>query len=138
MEERESIFSWSALGSDLRDLLHGLHRPAAGVGGLRAALGRLLGSDPATQIRRRYVQLLLVGEDAGVPRPPGQTPREFAPELANVPLAGTAVERLTELYEQARYAPEDVDAAAAAQADASWEALSQSPTPPAERSRAKR
>jgi hypothetical protein len=96
-----------------------------------------MGSDPATRIRRRYVQLLLIGEDGGVPRPPGRTPREFAPELASLPLDDTAVERLTDLYEQARYAPEDVDVEAAAQADASWEALSQSQAPPAERSRSK-
>jgi hypothetical protein len=138
IEERESIFSWSALGSDLQDLLRGLRRPAAGEGGLRAALARLMGSDPATRIRRRYVQLLMIGEDAGVARPPGRTPREFAPELAHLPVDDTAVGRLTELYEQARYAPEDVDAAAAIQADASWEAIAQPQTPPGERSRAKR
>jgi hypothetical protein len=79
----------------------------------------------------------MIGEDAGVARPPGRTPREFAPELAHLPVDDTAVGRLTELYEQARYAPEDVDAAAAIQADASWEAIAQSQTPPGKRGLAK-
>ncbi len=132
-EERESIFSWSAARSDLRDLFRGLRRSTVGEGGLRGALARLTGPDPAMRIRRRYVQLLLTAEDAGRARPPAQTPHEYAGSLAKLPLDAAPVGTLTELYEEARYAPDAVDAEAAARADAAWEAIESArlqPSPP--------
>ena len=121
-EQRESIFSWGAVRADLADLLRGLRR-SAGDGGLRGALRRLLAQDPATRIRRRYVQLLLKGEAAGKQRRPPETPHEFAPALAQLPTDEPAVLALTDIYERARYAPATVDDAAAREADRVWETL---------------
>ena len=123
-EERESIFSWGALRADLAGLLGGLRRPQ-GEGGLRAALRRLVGADPATRVRRRYVQLLLKGEAAGEHRRPAETPREFTPALLRLPGDGAAITTLTQTYEQARYAPETIDDATAQRADAAWKSLSE-------------
>lgn len=127
-EQRESIFSWGALGADLADLLRGLRRPA-GDDGLRGVLRRLLAEDPATRIRRRYVQLLLKGEDAGRQRPPHQTPHEFAPALAQQPDDSQAIDALTQIYERARYAPATVDETTAAAADRAWETLNRDEPP---------
>ena len=121
-EQRESIFSWDAVRADLADLLRGLRR-STGDDGLRGALRRLLAQDPATRIRRRYVQLLLKGEAAGKQRRPPQTPHEFAPALAQLPDDEPAVVTLTGIYERARYAPATVDDAAAQEADRVWEML---------------
>lgn len=127
-EERESIFSWGALGADLAGLLRGLRRPA-GDGGLRGALRRLLAEDPATRIRRRYVELLLKGEDAGRQRPPHQTPHEFAPTLAQQSDDSPAIDTLTQIYERARYAPASVDDATATAADRAWATLNHDEPP---------
>lgn len=127
-EERESIFSWGALGADIAELLRGLRRPA-GDDGLRGVLRRLLVKDPATRIRRRYVQLLLRGEDAGRQRLPHQTPHEFAPALAQQPDDSQAIDDLTHIYERARYAPATVDEATAAEADRAWETLNRDEPP---------
>lgn len=121
-EERESIFSWGALRTDLADLLRGLRRPAT-EDGLRGVLRRMLAEDPVTRIRRRYVQLLLRGEAAGRQRPPHQTPHEFAPSLTQEPDDEQAINTLTDIYQQARYAPATVDATAAAEADRIWKTL---------------
>lgn len=121
-EERESIFTWSALGADLRDLLRGLRRTTHD-GGLRAALGRLIGGDPATRIRRRYVQMLLAGEEAGKERPRAATPHEWAPALTELAFDDRSVGTLTDIYEQARYAPNSIDEADARRADAAWDRL---------------
>jgi hypothetical protein len=127
-EQRESIFSWGALGTDLADFLRGLRRPG-GEAGLRGALRRLLAEDPATRIRRRYVQLLLKGEAAGRQRPVHQTPHEFAPMLAQGPDEDQAIDALTGFYERARYAPATVDDTAADEADRVWETLNREEPP---------
>jgi hypothetical protein len=121
-EQRESIFSWGALGNDIAHLL-GLLRRGNGEGGLRNVLRSLAGADPATRIRRRYVQLLLRGEDADKHRRADETPREFAASLGSVMHNRTAVDALTDAYERARYAPASVDQATADRADRAWQAL---------------
>lgn len=122
-ETHESIFSWGAVGSDLRAILGALSLRRSGAAGLQAALGHLRGSDPSTRIRRRYVELLLVGESAGRERRPAQTPQEFEPELASETRDKAAIDTLTMAYEQARYAPEIVDEDVARRAEAAWQAL---------------
>ncbi len=121
-EQRESIFSWGALRSDLADLLRGL-RGARGDQGLRGRLRALGSVDPAERIRRRYIQLLLKGEDAGRKRRPAETPYELAPGLGSVVDPRAAVMLLTETYQQARYAPDTVDELAARRADEAWDTL---------------
>jgi len=123
-EERESLWSWDRLGTDLRDLLGSLRRRPRPDQGLRAALARLQGSDPASRIRRRYIQLLLIGEQRDHPRPAPQTPREYLPGLVNdLPAASAAIAALTDSYEQARYHPEGLVARDVDRADQAWQQI---------------
>lgn len=121
-EERESLWSWSGFMGDLGDMLSGLRR-AAPEGGLRAALARLGGADPATRIRRAYVRLLLAAESKQ-PRADAQTPREYEADAAAVfPGAQQPIARLTRAYEQARYHPEAAQPADADAAEQAWQAI---------------
>lgn len=121
-EERESLWSWSGFVNDLGDMLAGFRRTAP-EGGLRAALARLSGADPATRIRRAYVRLLLAAE-AKRPRADAQTPREYEADAAAVfPGAQQSIARLTRAYEQARYHPEATQAADADAAEQAWQAI---------------
>ncbi|MBC8159718.1 MAG: DUF4129 domain-containing protein [Roseiflexaceae bacterium] len=120
-EQRESVLSWSGIGEDLGGLLNGLRRRDAE--GLRAALGRLRGGDPATRIRRAYIRLLLDAEAREQQRAPAQTPREFAPAAASALGQNAAVQRLTSAYERARYAPASATQAEADQAEQAIEQL---------------
>jgi hypothetical protein len=121
-EQRQSIFSWSDLRADIGSMLGGLW-PQRDGGGLSGALRRLIGQDPATRVRRRYIQLLLRGETVGHQRLPEQTPHEFMPDLQTATADKQAVATLTESYEQARYAPESVDDTLAQRADMAWQRL---------------
>jgi hypothetical protein len=124
-EERESLWSWGNLAEDLRGLLGGLRKPPR-AGGLRAALARLRGGDPASRIRRSYIRLLLLGEERQQPRPMPQTPREYAPTAgALLPLAAQPVDALTSAYEQARYNAGGVTAGDAEAAERAWAAIEQ-------------
>jgi hypothetical protein len=123
-EQRESIFSWSGLGSDISNLLGALRRPRGGEGGLAGVLSRLVAEDPVTRIRRRYVQLLLQGEAADKRRREDQTPREFVHTLEDITTNRASLDTLTATYEQARYAPDSVDRATAERADRAWQELS--------------
>ncbi|HEX6288156.1 MAG TPA: DUF4129 domain-containing protein [Herpetosiphonaceae bacterium] len=124
----ESLWSWQRLGADLLDLLQGLRLPPR-THGLRDALARLRPDDPAERIRRRYVELLLMGERAERSRQPQQTPLEYSPVLAPlVPSAADELQHLTDVYDRARYAPDTITAADVAAADAAWAAIqAQSP-----------
>jgi hypothetical protein len=122
-EERESLWSWSGLAADLRDLFGGLRRPPADQG-LRGALARLRGGDPVSRIRRSYIRLLLAGEAHEHPRPAPQTPREFAPTIgALLPAAVQPIAALTEAYERARYHPASTSDADADTAERAWEEI---------------
>ena len=124
-EERESLWSWSGLADDLRDLLAGL-RGSQRSGGLRAALAALRGGDPASRVRRSYIRLLLLGEAHERPRPAPQTPHEYAPSAgALLPAAAQPVDTLTDAYERARYNPNGVTAADADAAEHAWAAIEQ-------------
>jgi uncharacterized protein DUF4129 len=119
-EERESLWSWSGLASDIRDLLAGLRR-AQEDSGLRAALARLRAGDPISRIRRSYIRLLLAGEAHERPRAAPETPREYAPEArALLPAAGAPIDTLTDAYERARYHPSSVSPADADAAERAW------------------
>ncbi|HEY0736527.1 MAG TPA: DUF4129 domain-containing protein [Herpetosiphonaceae bacterium] len=124
----ESLWSWRRAGGDLLDLLKGLRLPARAQG-LRDALARLRPDDPAERIRRRYIELLLLGEGADRPRQPQQTPLEYAPVVgALTPGASRDLQSLTDVYDQARYAPDTITPADADTADAAWAAIqAQSP-----------
>ncbi len=119
-EERESLWSWDGLATDLRDLFAGLRRPRQAEG-LRAALARLRGSDPASRIRRSYIRLLLAGEAQQHPRLAPQTPQEYTHEAgAAFPAATGPIARLTAAYERARYHPDAATSADADVAERAW------------------
>jgi hypothetical protein len=123
--ERESLWSWGGLADDLRGLLAGLRTPRRDEG-LRAALARLRGGDPASRVRRSYIRLLLLGEAHSLPRAAPQTPREYAPTAgAMLPVAAQPVAALTDAYERARYFPQGTTDADAAAAERMWEAIEQ-------------
>ncbi len=124
-EQRESIFTWDALGRNVMEMLRGLLPTTTGTEGLSAALARLSSTEPATRIRRRYVQLLLLGEERGQQRPSAATPHEFESALPASTNEQPSVSALTALYEHARYAPDSIDSAAADRADESWQTLEQ-------------
>jgi hypothetical protein len=122
-EERESLWSWSGLVSDLRDLFAGLRRPVQDEG-LRAALARLHGDDPVSRIRRSYIRLLLAGEAHAQPRTAPQTPREYAPAVgAMLPSAAQPIATLTDAYERARYNPSATSDADADTAERAWDEI---------------
>ncbi|HEY3228272.1 MAG TPA: DUF4129 domain-containing protein [Roseiflexaceae bacterium] len=119
-EERESLWSWSGLASDVRDLFAGLRRPGHDEG-LRGALVRLRGDDPVSRIRRSYIRLLLAGEAHAQPRTAPQTPREYAPAAgAMLPAAAQPIATLTDAYERARYHPSATSDADADTAERAW------------------
>jgi hypothetical protein len=122
-EERESLWSWSGLMTDLSDLLAGLRR-APHDEGLRAALARLRAADPASRIRRSYIRLLLAGEAHERPRAAPQTPRAYAPDAAAVlPAAQHPIAALTEMYERARYHPSSATPLDADTAERAWDTI---------------
>lgn len=126
-EERESLDAMASLAADLRDLLGRLRNPfARPLAGLRAALAALRGDDPTTRVRRAYVSLLLMLEGREHPRPPAQTPAEFAPAAGAALGDPEPVATLTAAYEQARYSPAG---AALADAEAAELALRRAETP---------
>ncbi|MBA3945312.1 MAG: DUF4129 domain-containing protein [Herpetosiphonaceae bacterium] len=118
-EAHESLFSWAAVADDLRGLW-----ARRQTGGLQALLQSLRATDPATRIRRRYIQALLLGEAAAHGRQLQQTPAEYRPDLsAALPNRDDAVQALTGHYQQARYAPAATTEADAQGAEAAWQAL---------------
>jgi hypothetical protein len=122
-EERESLWSWSDLRADLRDLLAGLRRTRAEEG-LRAALACLRGDDPVSRIRRSYIRLLLAGEARERPRAAPQTPREYVPDAGTaLPSAARPIAELTAVYERARYHPTSATLADADAAEQAWNTI---------------
>jgi hypothetical protein len=123
-EERESLWSWSGLASDLRGMFKRKAPQRAET--LRDVLARLRGSDPASRIRRSYIRLLLLGEERGTPRAAPQTPREYAGDAAgSLPGAAQPIGTLTDAYERARYHPAATSPADAAEAEQAWGAIDQ-------------
>jgi hypothetical protein len=128
-EERESLGLAESLAGDLRDLLGRLRNPfARPLVGLRAALAALAGADPASRVRRAYLRLLIDLEPRQ-PRPPAQTPAEYAAVAGSAAGAPAPVDALTRAYEVARYNPAGVDAAAAEAAESALVAISRAPRP---------
>lgn len=124
-EERESLWSWESMAEDLRGLLGHWRRPRRDDG-LRAALARLRGGDPASRIRRSYIRLLLLGEARERPRAAPQTPREYAPAAgALLPAAAEPIDQLTGAYERARYYAAGITSADAESAEQAWSAIDQ-------------
>lgn len=122
-EERTSLFTWGALGNDLAAWMRNLRPRPSDDTSLRGILRQLQGDDPTLRIRRRYIQLLMRGEEADRHRAASQTPHEFEPDLAIDTTDRPAVATLTDAYQQARYAPMITDTAVADKADRAWETL---------------
>jgi hypothetical protein len=121
-EERESLWSWRGLAADLRGLLRRNVAPAGT--GLRDALARLRGDDPASRIRRSYIRLLLAGEAREQPRAAPQTPHEYvATATGMLPAASQPIDALTGAYERARYHPSAATLADADAAEQAWDAI---------------
>jgi hypothetical protein len=79
--------------------------------------------DPRLAIMRCYRRFEEALASSRVPRAPWQTPLEFMRDaLARLPLPPPAVERLTRLFERARFSDEPL---AAADRDSAWSALSE-------------
>ncbi len=113
-EERESLFSWEAIGNDLLGLLGRLRRQHTPTN-LEAALAQLHGDSPAIRIRRSYIKMLIAARDRNASRSPNNTPREYQPQAQTAfPAAATALQTLTSHYERARY---HADTATTAQAE---------------------
>ncbi len=118
-EAHESLFSWAAVADDLRGLW-----ARRQTGGLEALLQSLRATDPATRIRRRYIQALMIGEAAEHGRRLQQTPAEYRPDLSEaLPNRDDAVQALTGHYQQARYAPAATTEGDAEAAEVAWQAL---------------
>jgi hypothetical protein len=121
-EERESLFSWSQLADDLRDLLGS--RRKNGAPGLQAALANLRGNDPVSRVRRSYIRMLIAAEQRQQPRPAPQTPHEYLPRAqVAFPQASQSVSDLTGAYEKARYHPQSVTEPDAEAAERAFDAL---------------
>jgi len=124
-EERESLGLAENLAGDLRDLLARLRNPfARREVGLRAALGALAGQDPTSRVRRAYLRML-IGLEPRLPRPPAETPAEYAPAAGAAVAAPDPVAALTRAYERARYDPTGADPSAAAAAEEALAAFRQ-------------
>jgi hypothetical protein len=128
-EERESLWSWGGLASDLRELLGQLRPAHTRATTLHDALARLRGDDPDSRIRRSYIRLLLRGEAREHPRAADQTPHEYLPVATqDAPQEQGAVATLTAVYEHARYHPGSAVPADADTAEQSWRAIEREAT----------
>jgi hypothetical protein len=113
---------------DLGLLLRLLRRPARRALAQAVALQRLAGSAARARGRRHgridwtqpraviialYLAILALAARRGYPRRPGQTPGEYARELAaRIPAANAALTTLTETFAAARYSQAPMDAEA--------------------------
>jgi uncharacterized membrane protein YidH (DUF202 family) len=80
--------------------------------------------DPRRAVIAAYAQMELALGDAGLPRTPAEAPREYLGRVLPALGAGTAsVERLTELFERARFSPHAIDGAMKNEAISALESL---------------
>jgi uncharacterized membrane protein YidH (DUF202 family) len=80
--------------------------------------------DPRTAVIAAYAQMELALADAGLPRTPTEAPREYLGRVLPAVGAQTAsVERLTGLFERARFSPHTIDEAMKDDAISALEAL---------------
>ena len=128
-EERELVWSWQSVGSDLQSWLQRrIRRPEQG--GMQALLERLRGDDPVHVIRRTYLRLLMRTAHIDQARKPSQTPAEYEATLGAVfRTEPEAVQLLTRSYERARYDPAATTAADAAAILTAWTQLTATPLP---------
>ncbi|GAC1641527.1 MAG: hypothetical protein NVS4B8_09960 [Herpetosiphon sp.] len=115
-ETRESLLLWSSVARDLHLLFP---RPRR-ADDLALALQALRGADPATRVRRRYIQALVLAAQRGHHRPRWATPFEFGPSLQVALFDSAATSTLTACYQRARYAPSSVSTGDAEASDAAW------------------
>lgn len=96
----------------------------AGSGGQTWRFLSLRSLSPRQRVRFYYLSALRRAGEAGVSRPPSQTPYEFARRLeATWPEAEADLEALTEAFVVARYDAADISAAQARQAQSLWQRL---------------
>jgi len=85
------------------------------------------GLDPQQRVRYLYFQMLEAAAQRELPRRAEETPRRFAPRLADAlepPAAEEeAIQALTAAFESVRYADADVEAAQVSRLQALWERL---------------
>ncbi|MDF2630159.1 MAG: hypothetical protein K0R39_3990 [Symbiobacteriaceae bacterium] len=118
-EEIINLGFWNNLVADLKSLFGG------GVAAVKAALAPAESLDPRSP-RMLFRRLQTWGEGVGRPRWHNETPNTYGNVLGGArPAQAGAVDRVTEVYNQARYgrtAPGEADVAAAAEAVARLEA----------------
>jgi hypothetical protein len=79
---------------------------------------------PREQVRRYYLAAVKEAEEEGAPRSAGQTPSEYAGELAAIwPESDQDIESLTEAFLDARYSAHEIDETEAASARSAWQRL---------------
>jgi hypothetical protein len=81
---------------------------------------------PREQVRRYYLSAVEEAAEEGAPRGAGQTPSEFAADLAaRWPDADADIESLTSAFQDARYSAREIDAGEAARARSAWRRLAE-------------
>jgi hypothetical protein len=124
-EVRESILTTDLLQDQLAKLWQSLF---GGLGNRLATIGPYLSlegeTDTRRMIRAAYQALLATTTAQGQTRARSQTPHEYQLQLANaMPPASDPLTRLTERYNQARYAAEPPSQQAAEEGRQAWEAV---------------
>jgi len=126
-ERREPAMSWSDAWTALLLFLRGLFRRS--VFGANHSLAsirkRVWGAAyPQDPIRRAYAKLLRRSAAAGMPRPVGLTPQEFAPLLSSRWAEGTdEIGIITDAYTVQRYAAASLPAGQLDRVEADWQRL---------------
>lgn len=122
-ETRDFILSMDLLKEQLAQLFRRKNK----AGSVEPApFVSIVGDDPRAQIRRTYQSLLAWAAWQGMPRSPGQTPREYLSALSvALPAYSEPLSILTAAYLQARYSAVPISSASAEQVLRVWEAVAQ-------------
>jgi len=125
-ETRESVFSSAMVGAQLAAALarwrQRFRRTSAGDADPFLPLAQE--EENRRQIRRVYQALLATAQAMGQPRPPAQTPAEYAARLGGAATMRSApLETITAAYNQARYDTHAPSAEQAQQAQNAWSTL---------------
>lgn len=123
-EVRESILSSDLLQDQLARLWNRLWGSGRKEGEFDPFLSLDGENETRRSIRQVYQQLLSASGARGLARQKAQTPAEYQTHLAKqVQVASDPLERVTERYIHARYAPEPPDAASADEAQQAWQSI---------------
>ena len=123
-EVRESILSSDLLQDQLAKLWNRLWGNRAAAGELDPYLSLEGEADTRRTIRQLYQKLLTAAGQRGLGRQKAETPREYRRNLATATAnLDEPLEKITERYNHARYAPEPPDIASARDAEQSWSSI---------------